>query len=145
MRSLPSAWVMARLRKPISARLRRWTWPTTWAMPLTACTWARWGALAGRGVRRAAGLQPREDGIAVDPNLLQGWVKMAFPVQWREWLVRLRFEANSRRIEVAERGDELAVAVVGGPDGDRALQIALIMLAQLGPLQHGDKLDVAED
>jgi kojibiose phosphorylase len=77
------------------------------------------GALGGlwqAAVFGAAGLQLREDGIAVDPHLLQGWVKMAFPVQWRERLVRLRFEANPRRIEVAvERGGELTVAVVGGP------------------------------
>ncbi len=77
------------------------------------------GALGGlwqAAVFGAAGLQLREDGIVVDPHLLPGWVKMAFPVQWRERLVRLRFEANPRRIEVAvESGDELTVAVIGGP------------------------------
>ena len=77
------------------------------------------GALGGlwqAAVFGAAGLQVREDGIAVDPHLLPGWAELAFPVQWRGRLLRLRFEADPRRIEVAvEQGDELTVAVVEGP------------------------------
>jgi kojibiose phosphorylase len=77
------------------------------------------GALGGLWqavVFGVAGLQLREDGIAVDPHLLPGWVQMAFPVQWRERLLHLRFEADPRLIEVAvEKGDELTLAVVGGP------------------------------
>jgi kojibiose phosphorylase len=77
------------------------------------------GALGGlwqAAVFGAAGLQLREAGIAVDPHLLPGWAELAFPVQWRGRLLRLRFEADSRRIEVAvEKGDELAVAVIDGP------------------------------
>jgi trehalose/maltose hydrolase-like predicted phosphorylase len=60
-------------------------------------------------------LQLREDGIAVDPHLLPGWVERAFPIQWPERLMHLRFEANPRRIELAvEKGDELTLAVAGG-------------------------------
>jgi kojibiose phosphorylase len=77
------------------------------------------GALGGlwqAAVFGTAGLQVREDGIAVDPHLLPGWAELAFPVQWRGRLLRLRFEADPRRIEVAvEQGDELTVAVVEGP------------------------------
>jgi kojibiose phosphorylase len=77
------------------------------------------GALGGlwqAAVFGAAGLQLREAGIAVDPHLLPGWAELAFPVQWRGRLLRLRFEADPRRIEVAvEKGDELAVAVIDGP------------------------------
>ncbi|HEX5999460.1 MAG TPA: glycosyl hydrolase family 65 protein [Hyphomicrobiaceae bacterium] len=77
------------------------------------------GALGGlwqAAVFGAAGLQMREDGIAVDPHLLPGWAELAFPVQWQGRLLRLRFAADPRRIEVAvEKGDELAVAVIGGP------------------------------
>ncbi len=77
------------------------------------------GALGGlwqAAVFGVAGLQLREDGIAVDPHLLPGWVEMAFPIQWRERLVHLRFEANPRRIElVVEKGDELTLGVAGGP------------------------------
>jgi kojibiose phosphorylase len=77
------------------------------------------GALGGlwqAAVFGIAGLELHEDGIAVDPHLLPGWTEMAFPMQWRERLVRLRFEADPRRIEVAiEKGDELVLSVVGGP------------------------------
>jgi kojibiose phosphorylase len=77
------------------------------------------GALGGlwqAAVLGAAGLQMREDGIAVDPHLLPGWAELAFAVQWRGRLLRLRFAADPRRIEVAvEKGDELAVAVIEGP------------------------------
>ena len=77
------------------------------------------GALGGLWqavVLGAAGLQLREDGIAVDPHLLPDWAELAFPVQWRGRLLRLRLEADPRRIEVAvEKGDELTVAVIEGP------------------------------
>jgi kojibiose phosphorylase len=77
------------------------------------------GALGGlwqAAVFGAAGLQVREDGIAVDPHLLPGWAELAFPVQWRGRLLRLRFAADQRLIEVAvDKGDELTVAVVDGP------------------------------
>jgi trehalose/maltose hydrolase-like predicted phosphorylase len=77
------------------------------------------GALGGlwqAAVLGAAGLQVREDGVAVDPHLLPGWTELAFAVQWRGRLLRLRFEAGPRRIEVAmEKGDELTLAVIEGP------------------------------
>jgi kojibiose phosphorylase len=77
------------------------------------------GALGGLWqavVLGAAGLHLHETGIAVDPHLLPGWAELAFAVQWRGRLVRLRFEADPRRIEVAvEKGDELSVAVSQGP------------------------------
>jgi trehalose/maltose hydrolase-like predicted phosphorylase len=64
----------------------------------------------------AAGLQAREDGIAVDPHLLPGWAEMAFPVQWRGRLLRLRLEADRKRIEVdVESGGELMLTVPDGP------------------------------
>jgi kojibiose phosphorylase len=77
------------------------------------------GALGGLWqavVFGAVGLRLREDGIAVDPHLLPGWSELAFTVQWPGRLLRLRFEADPRRIEVAvEKGDELAAAVIEGP------------------------------
>ena len=73
------------------------------------------GELWQAAVFGAAGLQLREDGIAVDPHLLPGWTELAFPLQWRGRALRLRFEAHPRRIDVViERGDELTVAVIGG-------------------------------
>jgi trehalose/maltose hydrolase-like predicted phosphorylase len=77
------------------------------------------GALGGlwqAAVFGAAGLQLRENGVAIDPHLLPEWAELAFPVQWRGGLLRLRFEADPRRIEVAvEKGEELTVAVIEGP------------------------------
>jgi kojibiose phosphorylase len=73
------------------------------------------GGLWQAAVFGAAGLQTRENGIAIDPHLLPGWAEMTFSVQWRGRLLRLHVEADPRRIEVAvETGDELALAVAGG-------------------------------
>jgi kojibiose phosphorylase len=74
------------------------------------------GALWQAAVFGVAGLRVRENGIAIDPHLLPGWIEMAFPVQWRGCLLRLRLQADPRRIEMTvEKGDELTVAVVDGP------------------------------
>jgi kojibiose phosphorylase len=74
------------------------------------------GGLWQAAVFGAAGLQARENGIALDPHLLPGWAEMMFPMQWRGRLLRLHLEADPRRIEVAvETGDELTLAVVQGP------------------------------
>jgi kojibiose phosphorylase len=75
------------------------------------------GALWQAAVFGVAGLRVRGNGIALSPHLLPGWAEMAFPVQWRGRLLHVRLQADPRRIEVAvERGDELTVAVVEGPD-----------------------------
>ena len=77
------------------------------------------GALGGlwqAAIFGAAGLRAREDGIAIDPHLLPGWAEMAFPVQWRGRLLRLRLEADRKRIEVdVESGGELMLTVPEGP------------------------------
>jgi kojibiose phosphorylase len=62
------------------------------------------GALGGlwqAAVFGAAGLRLRDEGIAVDPHLLPGWVEMAFPLQWRGRSLRLCLRADPR----ADRGD----------------------------------------
>jgi trehalose/maltose hydrolase-like predicted phosphorylase len=77
------------------------------------------GALGGlwqAAVFGMAGVQLREDGISVDPHLLPSWSELAFPLQWRGRRLRLRFEAQPRRIEAAVEGDgEVTVAVRDGP------------------------------
>jgi trehalose/maltose hydrolase-like predicted phosphorylase len=77
------------------------------------------GALGGlwqAAVFGVAGLLLRDDGIAIDPHLLPGWVEMVFPLQWRGRLLRLCLRAAPRQLEVTvERGDELTVAVLDGP------------------------------
>jgi kojibiose phosphorylase len=75
------------------------------------------GALWQAAVFGVAGLRVRENGVVLDPHLLPGWAEMAFPLQWRGRLLRVHLQADPRRIEVAvERGDELTVAVIDGPD-----------------------------
>ena len=74
------------------------------------------GALWQAAIFGAAGLRTRDDGIALDPHLLPGWVEMTFPVQWRGRLLRLRLQADPTRIEVTvEQGDELTIAAIDGP------------------------------
>jgi kojibiose phosphorylase len=74
------------------------------------------GALWQAAVFGAAGLQLRDTGIALGPQLPLGWVELSFPVQWRGRFLRLRFGADPKRIEVAvEKGDELTFAVLKGP------------------------------
>jgi trehalose/maltose hydrolase-like predicted phosphorylase len=75
------------------------------------------GALWQAAVFGVAGLRVCENGIVLDPHLLPGWAEMAFPVQWRGRLLRLCLHADPRRIELTvERGEELIVAIIGGPD-----------------------------
>ena len=63
-----------------------------------------------------AGLRTSENGIVLDPHLLPGWSEMAFSMQWRGRLLRLRLQADPKLIEVAvEQGGELTVAVLDGP------------------------------
>ncbi len=74
------------------------------------------GALWQAAVFGVAGLRLRETGIVLDPHLLPGWAEMAFPLQWRGRLLRVRLQADPGRIDVIiERGDELTVAVLEGP------------------------------
>jgi len=64
----------------------------------------------------AVGLSVCEDGIAVDPCLLPGWTELSFPVQWHRRLLRLRIEAEPKRIEIAVEGrGELTLSVPAGP------------------------------
>jgi len=75
------------------------------------------GALWQAAMFGVAGLRVRENGVVLDPHLLPGWAEMAFPLQWRGRLLRVRLQADPRRIDVAvERGDEMTVAVIDGPD-----------------------------
>jgi kojibiose phosphorylase len=74
------------------------------------------GALWQAAVFGVAGLRLRENGIVLDPHLLPSWAEMTIPVHWRGRFMRVRLQADPRRIEVAiERGDELTVAVLDGP------------------------------
>jgi len=52
------------------------------------------GALWQAAVFGVAGLRVRENGIVLDPHLLPGWAELAFPVQWRGRLLRVRLQAD---------------------------------------------------
>jgi trehalose/maltose hydrolase-like predicted phosphorylase len=74
------------------------------------------GSLWQATVFGIAGVALGENAIGVDPHLLPGWTELAFPLQWRGRLLRLRLQADPRRVEVAvEKGDELTIAVPDGP------------------------------
>jgi len=61
-----------------------------------------------------AGVKPRDNGIAVAPDLPPTWTRLSFPLQWRGRQVRLRFETDPPEIVVAvETGGELTVEVPG--------------------------------
>ncbi len=77
------------------------------------------GALGGlwqAAVFGAAGLRVQENGIALDPHLLPGWVAMVFPLQWRGRLLHVHIDAEPRQIEIAvEGGGNLNLAIFEGP------------------------------
>jgi kojibiose phosphorylase len=74
------------------------------------------GALWQAAVFGAAGLRLQENGIALDPHLLPGWVEMVFPLQWRGRLLHIHIEADPRQIEIAvEGGGDLNLAIFEGP------------------------------
>jgi trehalose/maltose hydrolase-like predicted phosphorylase len=74
------------------------------------------GGLWQAAVFGMAGVQMREDGIAVTPHLPPSWTELAFPLQWRGRRLRLRFGTDPPGIDVAvEDGGELTVEVPGGP------------------------------
>jgi trehalose/maltose hydrolase-like predicted phosphorylase len=76
-------------------------------------------ALAGlwqAAVFGVAGVRAREDGIALTPQLPQGWTQLGCCVQWRGCRLSLMFAADPARIEVAVEGSgELTIAIIDGP------------------------------
>jgi trehalose/maltose hydrolase-like predicted phosphorylase len=76
-------------------------------------------ALAGlwqAAVFGVAGVRAQADGIALDPQLPEGWTQLGCCVQWRRCRLRLIFVADPARIEVAVEGaGELTIAVIDGP------------------------------
>ena len=73
------------------------------------------GGLWQAAVFGVAGVRLREDGIALDPHLLPGWMEMRCSVQWRGRVLRLTLAAYPARIEVEVEGSgELTIAIVDG-------------------------------
>jgi trehalose/maltose hydrolase-like predicted phosphorylase len=76
-------------------------------------------ALAGlwqAAVFGVAGVRTLEDGIALAPQLPEGWTQLGCCVQWRRCRLRLIFAADPARIEVAVEGSgELTIAIIDGP------------------------------
>jgi trehalose/maltose hydrolase-like predicted phosphorylase len=74
------------------------------------------GGLWQAAVFGVAGVRAREDGIALAPQLPEGWTQMGCCVQWRGCRLRLIFAAVPARVEVAVEGSgELTVTIIDGP------------------------------
>lgn len=74
------------------------------------------GCLWQAAVFGVAGLRVQENGIALDPHLLPGWVAMVFPLQWRGRLLQVHIGTDPRQIEIAVEGaGDLDLAIFEGP------------------------------
>src|SRR5262249_6044586 len=63
-----------------------------------------------------AGVGARGNGIALDPQLPEGWTQLGCCVQWRQCRLRLILAADPTRIEIAVEGSgELTIALIDGP------------------------------
>ncbi len=63
-----------------------------------------------------AGVRPREDGVALDPHLPDGWAEICFAIEWRRRLLRVTLAATEPHIRVGVEGaQELRLALVDGP------------------------------
>jgi trehalose/maltose hydrolase-like predicted phosphorylase len=61
-----------------------------------------------------AGLSMREDGIALDPRLPDGWDSIAFRVQWRGRCVHVGAHRRSGLVEATlEEGEPMMVTIAG--------------------------------
>ena len=61
-----------------------------------------------------AGLSVREDGIAVDPRLPEGWDSIAFRVQWRGRCLHVGVHRRSGLVEATlEEGEPMIVTIAG--------------------------------
>ncbi len=77
------------------------------------------GALGGlwqAAVFGMAGVQIRDDGIALDPRLPPGWSAMHFPARWRGRTLAVRITADPLDVEVdVLDGGEITLSIVDGP------------------------------
>ena len=63
-----------------------------------------------------AGLSVNADGIALDPHLPAGWLSLAFSVQWRRRMLKIRVEQARTRIEATlEAGEPMTIFIGGEP------------------------------
>ncbi len=90
------------------------------------------GALGGNWmlvVLGFAGLSLRRDGISLDPKLPPGWRSLAFAVQWRGRMLKIRIDQHKRHLEAKlEEGEPMTVAVSGERHElrhDRTLRVRL--------------------
>jgi len=74
------------------------------------------GGLWQAAVFGVAGVRARENGIALDPQLPEGWKQLGCCVQWRQCRLRLILAADPARIEIAVEGSgELTITLIDGP------------------------------
>jgi trehalose/maltose hydrolase-like predicted phosphorylase len=64
-----------------------------------------------------AGLSLRDDGLAVDPQLPDGWQSLSFRVQWRGRCLRISIDQTEHRLQATlEAGDPMILFVGGKPN-----------------------------
>jgi trehalose/maltose hydrolase-like predicted phosphorylase len=74
------------------------------------------GGLWQAAVFGVAGVRVRDNGIALDPQLPEGWTQLGCCVQWRQCRLRLILATDPARIEIAVEGSgELTIALIDGP------------------------------
>jgi trehalose/maltose hydrolase-like predicted phosphorylase len=74
------------------------------------------GSLWQATVFGIAGIRLKENDIVLDPHLLPEWRELSMPLQWRGRHLRLHFQADPKRVEVAvEKGDEFTISMLDGP------------------------------
>ena len=63
-----------------------------------------------------AGLSVRADGIALDPHLPSGWLRLVFRVQWHRRVLKVRVEQARTRIQATlETGEPMTIFIGGEP------------------------------
>jgi len=69
----------------------------------------------------AGGLQPRADGLALDPHLLSHWQGLRFPVQWRKRHVRVAITSTPSAVEVTLDDGEPLTVTLGEREGCKTM------------------------
>ena len=78
------------------------------------------------------GLEPLGEELALDPMLPEAWQALAFRLQWRGRVVRVRIDARRRVVAATlERGDALAIRVgARQPDAGRRCRARMPLLSR---------------
>ena len=80
-----------------------------------------------------AGVSPRNDGIALDPQLPPNWHSLDFSLQWRSRRLRIKIVPREQSVEaMLESGEPMKLVVNGPPhelQDDRTLRVSCALRA----------------